>query len=503
MTTIPAAQYLRMSTEHQQYSAENQSLVISQYATNQGFSIVRTYSDPARSGLWLKNRAGLRELLRDVATGEVSYRAILVYDVSRWGRFQDTDESAHYEFLCKSAGIPVHYCAEPFPNDGSMFSLITKNLKRLMAAEYSRELGTKVLAGQKRLAQLGFKQGGSPGYGFRRLLLSSDRKPKQALASGERKSIATDRVVLIPGPANEVEVVRKIFRMFAIERRSIRAIVKDLNSTGIPFQNNRPWRHHVLSRMLSHPKYIGCNVFNRETMRLGSHRLTHTKADWVLVPDAHQGIVDPAVFAKTQNILENLTIRKADEVILESLRSVLCSEGRLSAKIIEAAPGMVSLSTLANRFGGLRQTYRLLGYDPLRQTPVRCSARLLREQLLSELEAMFPDELSVVSGGKWRSWLKLRDGLIVRVFVARMATSKSWRVDASKLEQQSITLLARVNAQATGFRDFYILPKIEKKHLWVQVNDSRLEEGIRLSDLSQLCKSVLLLARNRNIEASA
>jgi hypothetical protein len=32
---------------------------------------------------------------------------------SRWGRFQDADESAHYEFLCKSAGIPVHYCAEP------------------------------------------------------------------------------------------------------------------------------------------------------------------------------------------------------------------------------------------------------------------------------------------------------------------------------------------------------------------------------------------------------
>ena len=38
--------------------------------------------------------------------------AILVYYVSRWGSFQDTDESAHYEFACKSAGVPVHYCAE-------------------------------------------------------------------------------------------------------------------------------------------------------------------------------------------------------------------------------------------------------------------------------------------------------------------------------------------------------------------------------------------------------
>jgi hypothetical protein len=73
-----------------------------------------------------------------------------------------------------------------------------KTLKRTMAAEFSRELGVKVLAGQKRLAGLGFKQGGIPGYGLRRMLISADRSPKQQLATGERKSIATDRVILFP-----------------------------------------------------------------------------------------------------------------------------------------------------------------------------------------------------------------------------------------------------------------------------------------------------------------
>ena len=90
------------------------------------------------------------------------------------GRFQDTDESAHYEFLCKAAGVPVHYCAESFANDGTLSSLLMKTLKRGMAAEYSRELSAKVLAGQKRLACLGFKQGGVPGYGLRRMLVASD-----------------------------------------------------------------------------------------------------------------------------------------------------------------------------------------------------------------------------------------------------------------------------------------------------------------------------------------
>src|SRR5580700_7267805 len=209
-STIPVAQYLRMSTEHQQYSLENQSLAIQKYAETHGFEVVRTYSDAAKSGLVLRRRIGLQQLLRDVVGGSSGYRAILVYDVSRWGRFQDTDESAHYEFLCKSASVPVHYCAETFANDGTFPSLIMKALKRTMAGEFSRELGVKVLAGHKRLALLGFKQGGVPGYGLRRLLISSDRQPKQQLQSGERKNIATDRVILVPGPAHEVRCVRKI-----------------------------------------------------------------------------------------------------------------------------------------------------------------------------------------------------------------------------------------------------------------------------------------------------
>ena len=116
---VPAAQYLRMSTEHQQYSLENQATAIQKYAESHNFEVVRTYSDAAKSGLVLRRRIGLQQLLQDVVGGTSGYRAILVYDVSRWGRFQDTDESAHYEFLCKSAGVPVHYCAETFANDGT------------------------------------------------------------------------------------------------------------------------------------------------------------------------------------------------------------------------------------------------------------------------------------------------------------------------------------------------------------------------------------------------
>src|SRR5260221_3595786 len=133
--------------------------------------IVRTSCYEGESCLKLKNRAGLVRLLDDVRSDAVDFDHILVYDVSRWGRFQDVDESAHYEFICKQAGIKVAYCAEQFDNDGTMMSSILKNLKRVMAAEFSRELSAKVHAGASRYARLGFKLGGRPCYALRRQLV--------------------------------------------------------------------------------------------------------------------------------------------------------------------------------------------------------------------------------------------------------------------------------------------------------------------------------------------
>jgi glycosyltransferase involved in cell wall biosynthesis len=46
--------------------------------------------------------------------------------------------SSYYEHICKRAGIKVHYCAEPFKNDGTIYAAIVKSIKRAMAAEYSR-----------------------------------------------------------------------------------------------------------------------------------------------------------------------------------------------------------------------------------------------------------------------------------------------------------------------------------------------------------------------------
>ena len=174
-----------MSTEHQQYSTENQADRIRDYAKHNNIDIVRTYADEGKSGLNIGGREGLQNLIADVRAKETDFELILVYDVSRWGRFQDADESAHYEYTCKQAGIKVIYVAEQFENDGSPVSTIVKGVKRAMAGEYSRELSAKVFAGQCRLIEMGYRQGGMAGYGLRRMLIDERGAVKSELKRGE------------------------------------------------------------------------------------------------------------------------------------------------------------------------------------------------------------------------------------------------------------------------------------------------------------------------------
>jgi DNA invertase Pin-like site-specific DNA recombinase len=312
----PCRQYLRISTEHQQYSLKNQSVAIERYAGDHDAVIVRTYSDAARSGLVLNRRMGLRQLLQDVISGDADYKMILVYDVSRWGRFQDIDESGHYEFICRSAGVPVHYVAEPFQNDGTLPSMIRKALKRIMmAGEYSRELSVKVYEGAKRLASMGFKQGGVAGFGFRRLLISPAGDPKQELAPGERKSIQQDRVVLTPGPEYECYWVREIFRMYTQDRKLPLHIANELNAEGVRYTGiiRRQWYPQAVNRILRNPKYAGTCVYGRYSQRLRTPRVRMPNPTWTIMRNAWTPIVDQATSDLAQQRFANQTWFKSDE----------------------------------------------------------------------------------------------------------------------------------------------------------------------------------------------
>jgi DNA invertase Pin-like site-specific DNA recombinase len=270
-----------MSTDLQKYSTENQLDAIRRYAEQRGFEIMRVFEDSGRSGLKIDGRDGLQALMHDVQSGTAPFQAILVYDVSRWGRFQDADEGAYHEHLCSRAGIRVHYCAEQFDNDGSIGSILLKNVKRVMAGEYSRELSVKVFAGQCRLVEDGFRQGGPAGFGLRRLLIDESRNPKGELGRGDRKSLQTDRVVLTAGPLEEIERVQNIYLMFVEEGKSEREIALALNQRGVMSDFGRPWTRASIHQILTNEKYIGNNIFNRVSYKLKQRRVVNHRDTWV------------------------------------------------------------------------------------------------------------------------------------------------------------------------------------------------------------------------------
>ena len=335
-----AAQYVRMSTDMQKYSTENQAAAIAAYAAERRLSIVRTYVDHGRSGLRIDRRKGLQALISDVQERKADYDFVLVYDVSRWGRFQDVDESAYYEFICKKAGIKVLYCAEQFENDGSFVAAIMKNIRRVAAGDYSRDLSARVFAGSCRVVSLGFKQGGTAGYGLQRVLVDQSGSRKCLLEPGDRKSLQTDRVILQPGPPKQVATVRRVFRSFVIERKSELTIARELNDEGKFNEFGRPWRMLAIRRLLTDEKYLGNHVYNRKSGKLKSRRKANPPDRWIRCNNAFEAIIDPAMFAKAAKRIEARPRRairtwKSDREMLSRLKACLEREGRLSAGIID------------------------------------------------------------------------------------------------------------------------------------------------------------------------
>jgi DNA invertase Pin-like site-specific DNA recombinase len=149
---MKAALYLRRSTDEilQRDSLATQEEVLRVYAAECDHDVVAVYSDSA-SGRSTKHRDGFRELIRIVTTSTPPpFGIVLVRDVSRWGRFNDIDESAYWEFMLASHGVRVAYIEERFGEDSSPYSALLKTMKRFVAAEFSRDKSRLIQFGNAR-----------------------------------------------------------------------------------------------------------------------------------------------------------------------------------------------------------------------------------------------------------------------------------------------------------------------------------------------------------------
>jgi DNA invertase Pin-like site-specific DNA recombinase len=467
---INAAEYLRMSTEHQRYSIVNQGQAIRAYAHRRGLDVVATYADEGKSGLHFSNREGLQRLIHDVLTGRTVFQVILVYDVSRWGRFQDADESAYYEFICRHAGIEVAYCTEQFENDGSPVSTIVKSVKRAMAGEYSRELSVKVFIGQSRMVERGFRQGGYAGYGLRRILIDQQGQFKARLELGEQKSLQTDRVILGPGPKREIALVRKIYRWFIEEGLLERDIVARLNGGKIKSATGRLWTREMIQQVLTNEKYVGHNVYNRVSNKLGKSIVQNHPRTWVRKDDAFEGIIAPELFAKAAEITRARARPRnySDNILIDSLRALYEDRGHLTRDLIDKSLATPCGSSYITRFGGLNEAYSLVGFSPARNYGYIAAKRRIRHlhpESLDQLEASIIRLGGVVARDRVTGVFTVNNeftiSMVMVACTAMKGRSGRWEIPPEGGKPADVRIVARLERQNCTVLDYYILPRID------------------------------------------
>jgi DNA invertase Pin-like site-specific DNA recombinase len=455
----PAAQYLRMSTDHQQYSIVNQSAAIALYAAAHNLGIVRSFVDQGKSGTTIRRREGLQELLRVVESNSADFTHILVYDVSRWGRFPDTDEAAHYEFICKRAGIAVCYCAEQFENDNSVTSNLLKALKRTMAGEFSRELSVKVSDGQRRLASMGWWQGGNGPFGFQRMLVSQDGKRKQILKVGEWKSISTDRIVLTPGPKEAVDTVRLAFDLYTEHRETRKQIAEILNKRGV-FLYKRPWNLTMVRQLLTRHIYKGAYAYCKHDHKY----ITLPRDKWLIRERAFEGIVSEEQWTRANKIVQKEVKPLVDSEMLEDLRQLWKRKGKLNSKVINAAKDVPSVEAYKNHFGGLNEAYKLIGYPLTRDLSYAHAVRMSRELRKAICEEICEGVQRI--GGTAEKMaipgvLRLNDDITLKVTIRKAWIRDGrvvWQLPLGKDPVADILVVGRLKPPESAVFDYFIVP---------------------------------------------
>ncbi|WP_240975294.1 recombinase family protein [Paraburkholderia aromaticivorans] len=461
-----AAQYIRMSTDHQEYSPLFQREAIARYAAANNIRLVRDYEDSGISGLTLRERPALIQLLLDVEDPARRFSCVLVYDVSRWGRFQDVDESAFYEYACRRAGVRVIYVAEPFENDGSPLSSVMKAMKRAMAGEFSREMSRKVFLGHCLNVRRGFHTGGPVGYGLRRVLVNAGREVLQPLAIHEYKNVQTDRVIVVPDPSGEAAIIRKMFEWYATQPVTGAGIAQRLNDFGIVNGAGRSWQGRNIMQILRNEKYIGTNVYSRTTSKLDGPWQQLPQNEWIRVPDAFSPVVDRRLFATVQKRIEDSRRRPTREEITDGMRKVLSRNGRISQKLLKHYRRAPSAEQVAHEFGSLNEAYKAIGYVP-NLDPERSENRFVERRVEQRVAHSAMDRLRElgheVRYEKHTAVLCVDGALRIQLVVRRpwmiQAHLPYWTARWPDCFAIDFLVYGRIERAGTELLDFHVLPR--------------------------------------------
>jgi DNA invertase Pin-like site-specific DNA recombinase len=497
--TIKVATYLRMSTQMQTDSPAIQLAANKEYAAQHGYEIVEIYEDDGKTGVTVKGRHAFLHMMDDVKNNTKKYDAILVLDVSRWGRSQKLYENVHYLTMCRMHNKKVIFTSptSQLANQDGVAGFITLVVQCQDAGHYSAQLSDKVHAGQHRLVERGIHAGGLAGYGLRRMLLDERGEPMRTLAIGELKCILAQRVILIPGPQEEIDNVLWIYRMFVDEQKSETEIADILNQRGIETDLGREWNYGSVKTILTNEKYIGNNTWNKNSCKLHGKSVRNPEDMWVRCEKAFEAIVPDDLFFRAKAIYMERSKRYTNDEMLEMLRTLKDKHGGISSIIINSEKGIPSSAAFSGRFGGLVNAYKLIGYDPGHDYAYLEINRMLRDfhcEVVSDTIQKLTDigaEIDCTDKGLFRFNNMFNVSIVVCRCTVTPGGQYRWKVRFDNFTNPDITIAIRMSEDNKAAMDYYIFPMIDFKIANLKLLEENVEllDSYRYDDLETLYKT--------------
>ena len=280
--TKTAALYARYSTDKQnERSIDDQFASCKRlYADRNGFKIVQTFSDAAKTSATMFNRDGLIKMMQAAERRE--FDVILAEGVDRIAG-NSADMHSIYDRL-EFCGVELHTVADGRVNDMHISFRGMANKQRLELVKRTVRRAHNAKAAEGKIM-------GGRIYGYAPV----QHKP------GE----------WTPNPA-EVAVLLRIYREYAAGRKP-RAILADLTREGIPSPGGGAWNFQALQGsglrpgILSNPIYIGKLVRGRTQNAINRtngkqvKRLTDP-ADWITAEVPHLRIIPQDLWDRVQAI---------------------------------------------------------------------------------------------------------------------------------------------------------------------------------------------------------
>ena len=312
-----AVGYLRCSTDMQEDSPEQQRREILTFASTQGFRVSEWFIDHGKSGTTFEQRPEFQRLKKVVEAGP-TFKTVICYDESRWGRAIDSEENTYWRVHFRRHGVRV-LLVKTSVDPKNDFAPMLQAFEGVQASQYSKKLSELTLRGAK--ANETFSSGGSAPYGYTRLAVNRKTAEERQLKPGQWCSRGQEKVKWTPGEQKEMEVIRRIFRERAKGKACV-LIAKGLNDSRIPSPQRGRWRTRdqkwsavTILTMIQNPAYYGARAYNRNSMSKiiaaseGRESLPHVpyphwrneREKWVLIENAHEPLVSKELWEKANS----------------------------------------------------------------------------------------------------------------------------------------------------------------------------------------------------------